>query len=90
MPCSSQLYRDERAGCLVPVTLSGHDDGVPGPSSIASISEQILQALAYDRISKANAAVMFQSIQGIMAGWKIPPAGDFDPDPDPEPLSTDH
>ncbi len=49
------------------------------PSSITGIGEQVLQALASNRISKAKAAVMFQGLQTIMAGWKISLADEFYP-----------
>jgi hypothetical protein len=59
-------------------------DPLIDPSSIVVIGEQILRAMAANRVSKSRAAVMFQGLQTIMASYRLPPAGGFDPNADLE------
>lgn len=55
------------------------------PSCIPLIADQILRAMASNRISKGRAAVMFQGLQTVMASYRLPAAelfGGFDPGSD--------
>jgi hypothetical protein len=51
------------------------------PACIPPIAEQILRALASNRISKGRAAVMFQGLQTILASFRMPDPDSFDPNP---------
>ena len=59
------------------------------PSSIPVIANQILGAMAANRISKSRAAVMFQGLQTVMASYQLASADDLDricgPANEPEP-----
>ena len=59
-------------------------DPLIDPSSIPVIGDQILRAMAANRISKSRAAVMFQGLQTIMASYRLPSPEAFDPSLDPE------
>jgi hypothetical protein len=48
------------------------------PSSIPAIANQILLAMAANRISKSRAAVMFQGLQTVMASYQLALADDLD------------
>ncbi len=46
-------------------------DRLDDPSCIPTIGNQILQAMAANRLSKGRASVMLQTLQTVMAGYRM-------------------
>jgi hypothetical protein len=65
------------------------------PSSVPVIANQILQAMAANRLSKGRASIMLQTLQTVLASYRMASieAANLNPDDffeDDEPLAEDH
>ena len=64
-----------------PTELEFEIESITEPSDIPTIGNQILQAMAANRLSKGRAAVMLQTLQTVMASYRMASSEALDPSP---------